>query len=82
MERQVFFPQLWFAGFMKIFAERLKELRTEKGLTIIQLAKNTNLSKSALAYWENCRRIPNAETIITLAKYFNVSSDYLPGLAD
>ncbi len=82
MESQVFFPQLWFAGFMEIFAERLKELRTEKGLTIVQLAKNTNLSKSALEYWENCRRIPNAEAIITSAKYFNVSSDYLLGLAD
>ncbi len=67
---------------MEIFAERLKELRTGKGLTIIRLAKNTNLSKSALEYWENCRRIPNAEAIITLAKYFNVSSDNLLGLAD
>lgn len=27
-------------------------------------------------------RIPNAEAIVLLAKYFNVSADYLLGLTD
>ena len=67
---------------MEPFKTRLKELRTEKGLTLIQLSKATNLSKSAISAWEVGSRTPNAEAIITLAKYFNVSTDYLLGVTD
>lgn len=62
--------------------ERLKELRIEKGLTQTELSKATGLSQAALALWENGQRIPNALAIITLAKYFGVTSDYLLGLSD
>ena len=64
------------------FAERLKELRMEKKLTQMQLAIDTGISKSAIAYWELCERIPNAQAIVTLAKYFDVSCDYLLGVSD
>ncbi len=67
---------------MKEFADRLKELRTEKKLSQTQLAIDTNLSKSAIAYWEVSERVPNAQAIVTLAKYFNVSCDYLLGVSD
>lgn len=65
---------------MKEFAERLKELRHEKGLSIEKLSKATGFSHSALVYWENEQRIPNAMAIITLAKYFGVTTDYMLGL--
>lgn len=67
---------------MKIFAERLKELRTEKGLSQRGLAKLCNLSFSAIAQWENESRVPNAEEVVILAKFFGVTSDYLLGLTD
>ncbi len=67
---------------MKDFAERLKELRLEKGLTQKQLAQNTGLSKSAIDFWEREQRVPNANAIIVLAKFFSVTSDYLLGLED
>ena len=67
---------------MKIFAERLKELRTEKKLSQRALAEQTKISASAIKQWENESRVPNAEAIVTLAKYFGVSSDYLLGLED
>ena len=67
---------------MKDFAERLKELRLEKGLTQKQLAQNTGLSKSAIDFWEREQRVPNANAIIVLAKFFSVASDYLLGLED
>lgn len=67
---------------MLVFAERLKELRSEKGLSQVQLSQLTKLSKSAISFWENDERIPNALAIITLAKFFNVSADYLLGLED
>ncbi|MCI8499420.1 MAG: helix-turn-helix transcriptional regulator [Clostridia bacterium] len=67
---------------MDKFIERLKELRAEKKLTQSQLAKETGLSQSAIALWENGQRIPNALAIITLCKYFQVSSDFLLGVSD
>ena len=79
---QAFCPQLWYIFNMKDFAERLKELRLEKGLTQKQLAQNTGLSKSAIDFWEREQRVPNANAIIVLAKFFSVTSDYLLGLED
>ena len=67
---------------MEMFKERLKELITDKNLTFEELAKVTGLSKSALNYWENGVRIPSAQAVIILAKYFNVTTDYLLGLED
>lgn len=51
---------------MELFAERLKELREEKNLTFKELAEQTGLSKSALCFWENGKRTPNAEAIVFL----------------
>lgn len=67
---------------MKEFAERLRELRVEKGLSQRELAKLLNVSHAAIARWENETHIPNAETVVTLAKFFSVTTDYLLGLTD
>lgn len=61
------------------FVERLKLLRTEKGITQEQLAKDTGLSQSAITYWETGKRVPNAQVVIILARYFGVTTDYLLG---
>ncbi|MDE7083710.1 MAG: helix-turn-helix domain-containing protein [Clostridia bacterium] len=67
---------------MKSFQDRLKELREENGLSQSQLAKETNLSQAAISLWEDGQRIPNAQVIIILARYFKVSTDYLLGVTD
>ncbi len=67
---------------MKEFAERLKDLRTERNLSLRQLAELINTSYSAIEKWENQSRVPNAEAVVTLAKFFGVSTDYLLGLTD
>lgn len=67
---------------MKKFAERLKELRNDKELSQTQLAKATGLSHTAIVYWETEQRVPNANAIIVLAKFFGVTTDYLLGLED
>ena len=67
---------------MKAFAERLKELRIEKGLSIQGLAKLTKLSSSSLCRWENLQADIKASQLIVLAKFFDVSTDYLLGLED
>ena len=63
-----------------IFKERLKELRLSKNLSQMQLAIETNISQSAIAKWELGKTEPTASAIITLAQYFNETTDYLLGL--
>ncbi|MDE6475177.1 MAG: helix-turn-helix transcriptional regulator [Clostridia bacterium] len=67
---------------MEEFIKRLRELRKEKGITQFQLAQSTGISVSAISSWENNTRIPSALAIITLAKFFDVTTDYLLGLSD
>lgn len=67
---------------MKIFAERLKDLRQEKGLTTFELGKELGFSNASISRWETEDRIPNIEVLVAIAKYFKVSTDYLCGLED
>ena len=67
---------------MKSLNERLKEVRLEKNVSQSQLAKDTGLSQSAISFWESGDRLPSIQAVIILAKYYNVSADYLLGLTD
>ncbi len=67
---------------MDKFAERLKELREQKGLSIQQLSKEIKLSSSSLSRWENKQVSVKINEIIIIAKYFGVTTDYLLGLED
>ena len=66
----------------KVFASRLKLLRDEKGIGQNTLAQELQLSNASISYWETCKQEPCAEAIFKLAKYFNVSADYLLGIID
>jgi transcriptional regulator with XRE-family HTH domain len=62
------------------FCDRLKNLRDEKGLSQVELAKILNISRQSVGNYENGLRFPNDEKlIIKIADYFNVSIDYLFG---
>ena len=67
---------------MKVFAERLRDLRREHGMTLKDVAVGVDISINTVSRWERKERIPNIENIIALAKFFNVSTDYLCGLED
>ncbi len=64
------------------FKIRLKELRISKNLSQMQLAVITGISQSAIAKWELGKTEPTASAIITLAKFFNETTDYILGLED
>lgn len=64
------------------FKERLKELRLEKELSQIQLAKHLNISQRSVSNWETGVRQPDFETLEKLAKFFAVTTDYLLGISD
>ena len=67
---------------MEIFSERLKELRQEKGLSIQALAKETKISSSSICRRENGQADIRGAQLVILAKYFDVTIDYLMGLED
>ena len=61
---------------------RIKELRNENNLSQQNLAKQIGVSQKAIDFWEKGINEPKASYIIKLAKFFNVSSDYLLGLTE
>ncbi|WP_249906102.1 helix-turn-helix domain-containing protein [Lactobacillus amylovorus] len=63
----------------KILANNIKELRKQKKLNQIELAKQLNVSQQTIGAWETGRAIPGSDTLDTLANYFNVTTDYLLG---
>lgn len=67
---------------MKVFSKKLKELRLEKELSQRELAEILKTNNSSVCDWERERSQPDLETLVDIAKYFNVSTDYLLGLTD
>ena len=61
------------------FSERLKNLRKKKKITQEQLAQIINVERSSIGKYESTNTIPSNDTLIKIAKYFNVSTDYLLG---
>lgn len=64
------------------FSSRLKELINEKGLSLRDLAADMGVTFTALSDWQRGNKTPRADSIVILARYFGVSSDYLLGLTD
>lgn len=53
--------------------DKIKALRTEKGLTQAQLAEALFVSRSTVAKWENGLGLPNADSMKALEAYFGVT---------
>lgn len=61
---------------------RLKFLRNEKGENLEKIAKYLDVSIQTISNYENGKREMTPDTIIKLAEYFGVSTDYLLGKSD
>lgn len=61
------------------FGEILKNLRKTSGLTQKKLGENVGLSKAVVSKYENGLGYPTFDTLIRIAKYFGVSTDFLLG---
>ncbi len=59
------------------FAEKLKNLRQESGISQAKLAEKIFVSRSAIAKWENGLGIPSDESLKLLAEYFKVTEEEL-----
>ncbi len=64
------------------FNERLKELRTEEGITQKELARLMDTTNSSICDWECGRTEPNIQQLVKLAEIFSVSVDYIVGKED
>lgn len=67
---------------MERFCERLKNLRIERKIGQIELAKAIDVSKGIISLWENGLREPKLSNLVSLAKFFSVSIDFLAGLEE
>ena len=56
---------------------RLKEIRTQKGLTQAQVSELLDCSTTVYSRYETGDRQPSIDVLISLSKIFNVSIDYI-----
>ena len=56
---------------------RLKDIRTERGISQLKLAVDLNMNQNSISRYENGVREADYNTLITFADYFHVSLDYL-----
>lgn len=65
-----------------ILGERLKKLRCENGISQEEFAKIIGKSRSSVAGYEVGDRMPDSNTLVYIADYFNCTLDYLFGRSD
>lgn len=76
---------LWWIMDLKeiiINNNKLKQIRLEKGYTQEKIASILNISQSQYSYYENNPLSIPVEKLVLLAKFYDVSADYVLGLID
>lgn len=67
---------------MAAFAERLKQIRTERKLTQTRIAELLGVSIRVYHRWENGDATPHLDTLVKIAEVLKVSADELLGIED
>lgn len=60
-----------------MFGQRIKELRSRKGVTQEAMAKALSVSPQAISKWEQNSTLPDISLLVPIADYFDVSVDSL-----
>lgn len=66
---------------MTTFGARLQQLMKQSKMTQQELAEKLNVRRGSVSNWVTDRRMPDSEILVEIAKYFDVSVDYLLGNA-
>ncbi|HJC71387.1 MAG TPA: helix-turn-helix domain-containing protein [Candidatus Ruthenibacterium merdavium] len=56
---------------------RIKELRTARNLSQVEMAKRLGVTKQSVSNWENNNIQPSVDMLVMIARLFSVSTDYL-----
>ncbi len=67
---------------VKIFSERLRDVRTYYGYSQREIAENLGVERSVYAEWEIYRSVIPIRRLIRLADFYKINIDYLLGLTD
>ena len=67
---------------LQIIGRRMRELRTDKGLSQAELGKMLSVSQDTVSLWEKSKSVPPVDIVILLSQIFEVSCDYLLGVSD
>ena len=65
-----------------LFSQRLQQLRKDANLKQSDLAKILNTTQRRISHLESGRIEPDLITLVAIAKYFNITLDYLVGITD
>ena len=57
----------------------IKELRLEEGISQRELGKRLNVCNQTVSFWEGGQREPDLDTLLKIARYFQVTTDFLLG---
>lgn len=60
--------------------EKIKQLRTARNISQVELARKLGVSKQSVSNWENDNIQPSIDMLVKIAKCLSVSTDYLLGL--
>jgi len=60
--------------------KNIRELRKEKGLTQTELASILCTTQDSISLWELGKSYPDIPTLIKIAEYFDVTTDYILGI--
>jgi len=60
-----------------MIADKVKTLREKRGITQAELAKRLGITRSGVNAWEMGISVPSTQYIVALARFFDVSTDYL-----
>ena len=63
-----------------MMSEKIRNLRRDFNISQVELANKLCVTKQCVSNWGNDNILPSVEMLIKLAKFFNVSTDYLLGL--
>ena len=58
-------------------ADRIQQLRKQKGISQEELADRVGVSRQAVSKWESEQSTPDLDKILLLSDYFEVTTDYL-----
>lgn len=65
-----------------MLGEQIKELRLNRNMSQVELAKKLFVSKQSVSNWENENIMPSVEMLIKISEIFGVTTDYLLGLSE